>query len=361
MKLIFFIIGLLLMLAFSCSKTETVDTAVEAETSLHDEMNSVYYWKTVFHLDSSDLSFIKRHDIGRVYLRMFDVTEDNFASDVNMRTVPNASVKVSEADYQFIRDSLVNIDFVPVVYITLDAIKAMKNHEEVLASNVVDRVRNMCGYNGMSNVGEIQLDCDWTPSTEDSFFTLCDSVKATISRLGLSWRLSSTIRLHQLARKAPPVDNGVLMVYNTGSFNNPDAVNSIIDLADVEPYLHRLSSYPLHLDVAYPTYSWQLVFRNRQFVGLANGLNLSDTAQFYRKSPNSYEAKKIIPYNDRLIRPGDIVRFESSPADDVIRIKDKIEKRLNGSAHSNILYHLDSANLSKYSPDEINNIFSTCF
>ncbi|MDE5673787.1 MAG: hypothetical protein K2I44_00380, partial [Muribaculaceae bacterium] len=208
------------------------------------------------------------------------------------------------------------------------------------------------------NVSELQLDGDWTKSTEKSYFALCDSAKLGITDLKLPWRLSSTIRLHQLSSDVPPVDNGVLMVYNTGSFNDPDAANSIIDAKDVEPYLKYLSKYPLHLDVAYPTYSWQLLFRKRQFIGLLNGLNLTDTTQFSSRGRNLFVAKRDIPYNDRLILKGDMVRQEISEFADISNVKRMIDSKLSDHEYSNILYHLDSKNLSKYSDDEIYKIFS---
>lgn len=285
----------------------------------HDEVNSVYYWKTVFQLDSDDRAFIARHDIGRIYLRMFDVSENGEALSHKDSTVPNASVRVDDDSYRLLRDSLADMEFVPVVYITLDALKEMSGHEGLLASNIVTRVRNMCEYNGLPNVRELQLDCDWTASTERSYFLLCDSVKLSMAELLLPWRLSSTIRLHQLARPVPPVHNGVLMVYNTGSFNNPDACNSIIDVDDVEPYLKYLSGYPLHLDVAYPTYSWQLLFRNRQFIGLMNGLELTDSTLFRSVGAEKYVVVRDFLYRDRLIREGDMVRSEVSGAEEVLK------------------------------------------
>lgn len=174
----------------------------------------------------------------------------------------------------------------------------------------------------------------------------------------MPWRLSSTIRLHQLSGDAPPVDNGVLMVYNTGNFNDPDAHNSIIDRKDVEPYLKNLPHYPIHLDVAYPTYSWQLLFRKRQFIGLLNGLNLSDTTHFVHKGDNRYVARRNMPYNDRIIFAGDIVRQETSEYSDIYEVKSLIDNLLSVRTHSNILYHLDSDNLSKYSENEIDSILS---
>lgn len=344
------LMAILLMIVTSCTVTPP--------PQVHKELNSVYYWKTVFHLDSADIAFIKKHDIGRIYLRMFDVSEDTYAHTIDEKTVPNASLRIDYLDNCLLEDSLSDKEFVPVVYITLDALKAMKGYEGVLARNIVTRVRNMCEYNGIPNVSELQLDCDWTKSTEKSYFALCDSVKLGIADLQLPWLLSSTIRLHQLSSEAPPVDNGVLMVYNTGSFNDPDAANSIIDVKDVAPYLRHLSSYQLHLDVAYPTYSWQLLFRKRQFIGLLNGMNLTDTTQFSFRGGNVFVAKRDIPYNNRLIFKGDMVRQEKSEFEDISNVKRMIDSKLSNREHSNILYHLDSKNLSKYADDELNEILS---
>lgn len=325
----------------------------------HSETNAVYYWKTSLALDSAEVTFIGSHDVGRIYLRMFDVSADRTGHTPSERAIPNATVRVDFQTSYLLQNAFSVKEFVPVVYITLDALKAMQGDEDILASNIVTRVRNMIEYNYLPNVSELQLDCDWTASTEASFFTICNSVRHSIDSLCLPWRLGSTIRLHQLARKAPPVDNGVLMVYNTGNFNDPDARNSIIDAADIAPYLRHLPSYPLHLDIAYPTYSWQLLFRDRKFVGLMQGVNLSDTAAFARRDANLYVARRDIPWRDMIIRAGDMVRLETSEAAEIFRVKAMIESRLAGRPHSNILYHLDTNNLSNYSSDEIDDFFST--
>lgn len=325
----------------------------------HEEKNGVYYWKTVLQLDSADLAFMRCHDVGRVYLRMFDVAVDDNDVTETPSAVPVASVRIGKAESGLMKNELAGIEFVPVVYITTDALRSMAGREKELAGNIVTRVRNMCSYNGVPNVEEMQLDCDWTKSTEQSFFTLCREAKAAIEAHRLPWCLSSTIRLHQLSGDVPPVDCGVLMVYNTGAFDNPDTGNSIIDADDVEPYLKYLPSYALHLDVAYPTYSWQLLFRNRVFVGLIDNLELSDTACFSRRGDNLYEARRDMPYNDIMIRTGNTVRHESATGSETNKVKDMVEERLTKRAHSNILYHLDNRNLSKYTTDEINRLYST--
>ncbi|MDE6831966.1 MAG: hypothetical protein K2J07_04460, partial [Muribaculaceae bacterium] len=199
---------------------------------------------------------------------------------------------------------------------------------------------------------------DWTASTERSYFDLCRAVREEIRERDLPWKLSSTIRLHQLGRDVPPVDKGVLMVYNTGQFNDPDETNSILEIDDVRPFVGKLGSYRLPLDVAYPVYGWQLIFRNRRFIGITSGLDLADNSKFEQESKNSYRVK----YNasvaqDHRLQPYDIVRNELSSYSDVMRVKALIDSRLSGRRYSNILYHLDSELLSNFSDDEIDSLY----
>ena len=344
----------LIFLAAMCSCTSRNDGDFT-----HIESNGVYYWKTVLELSPDDYRFLNHHHVDRIYLRMFDVTAENGGSYCTTfeKVVPNASMRVQDGYDTGIVECFNSKRIVPVVYITIEALKTAKGCEGELASRIVERVRRMCSCYEFNNVEGLQLDCDWTVSTEKSFFTLCDSARVQIARKKLQWSLSSTIRLHQLARKAPPVDYGVLMVYNTGNFRDPDAKNSIISIDDVEKYLSRLDDYPLHLDVAYPTYLWQLLFRKRQFMGLLNGVNVADTARFATFGTNSHIALCDIIHKDIVIRKGDIVRTEKSVYDEVLAVKTAIERRLTKRPHSNILYHLDQQNLSKYTDDEIAKIY----
>ncbi|MDE6714872.1 MAG: hypothetical protein K2J74_00125 [Muribaculaceae bacterium] len=349
----------IIMIATSCNSSDHYEPqSSSADTCVVELGNGVYYWKTVFNLDNAESAFISQHNIRRMYIRMFDVVENITPTYINDRTIPNASLKVNYTNYELLHDSL-GCQYIPVVYITLNALKAMKDHESALAENIVSRVENMCVYNGMQNVEELQLDCDWTTSTESSFFKLCNEIKTVIYEMKLPWALSSTIRLHQLSRKAPPVDKGVLMVYNTGNFNDVNTQNSILNINDVAPYIKNLSSYPLHLDVAYPNYSWQLLYHLKKFAGLMNGVDVNDTTQFKQINENSYIATREGAYNNRLIYPDDIIRVETSVPEEVFNVKTEIEKKLKGKPHFNIIYHLDSKNLSKYTANEIDSIYST--
>ncbi len=323
----------------------------------NEPVNSIYYWKTVFNLDSAEYDFLNRHDVGRIYLRMFDVSK-SAGVDRRWSVVPNATMRFEECDSAGVPDSrLADLKFTPVVYITLDALKEMSGREDELAGLIVERVANMCSYNRLPNVDMIQLDCDWTATTEQSYFDLCQAVKREIAERSLSWKLSSTIRLHQLARRVPPVDHGVLMVYNTGLFSDPDAINSILSVEDVRPYVNRLSGYGLPLDIAYPVYGWQLIFRNRQFVGITSGLDTDDTSLFEAQGPNTYRVKWSADDRYQKLRSYDIVRNELSSYSDIINVKRMIDGELAGRSHSNVLYHLDSSILTHFSDDEIDAIY----
>lgn len=327
----------------------------------HPATNAVYYWKTVFDPDSAEIDFLRDHRVGRVYLRLFDVVENRGATPGEETVVPNATLvdkALKHGSEGYARDLLDRTEFVPVVYITLDALKAITGREGILAEKIVERVKNMCSYNEIPNVGELQLDCDWTESTGPSYFKLCDEVKKQIKSQNLRWDLSSTIRLHQLRTEAPRVDRGVLMVYNTGSFDNPRARNSIIDEEDVKPYLKYLDKYPLPLDVAYPTYSWQLLFRGPRFAGIMSGLDTSDTILFAPGPDNSVIVRQDFPYRNRVIRKGDVLRNEKSDIAEILKVKNRIERELAGKPHTNIIYHLDSRNLSDYTENEINSLYS---
>lgn len=343
---------LLLLAALSAGSCDTPQ-----RDFAHPEVNSVYYWKTVFDLDSAHYDYLHRHQVGRIYLRMFDVavSDEAFNGD---RTVPNASVRIAQFDCSE-QQQIGDIAIVPTVYITLEALKEARNNEGRLARNIVTRVKNMCSYNNVPNVEGLQLDCDWTGSTQGSFFALCDSVRECIEHYDLPWSLSSTIRLHQLSGDVPPVDYGVLMVYNTGNFNDINAENSIISMADVQPYLKHLGGYPLHLDVAYPTYSWQLLYHKNKFAGLMNGIDPTDTTTFEPMEKNRYRVVRDFPYGKRIIRTGDIIRAETSAFSEIAEVKAAIEAILGDTPHSNVLYHFDLNNLSQYNEHEIQGLFST--
>lgn len=261
-----------------------------------DEQNAVYYWRTELRLNDAERQFLSDHYIRKVYCRYFDVVMD----EVQATPRPNATLAFN--------DTLpAGVEMVPTVYITEDC---MHERHDSLAVLVVRRVLQMNETNGIRGVCEIQIDCDYTSRSRPVFYDFLKAVKAELAshpspHTSHPLSLSATIRLHQLQMEAPPVDYGVLMLYNTGDPRRYDERNPILDERDVQPYAQYLADYPLPLAAAYPVYRWQ-----RQVEG---------------------------------------VRIEHTVDKDVIlNVKSLVERKRPELSRAIITYHLDEENINRY-------------
>lgn len=282
------IFAMFILFLVSCQRKDSAAHKYNI-TSPHSETNAVYYWKTVCSLDSADYKFLEDNKVERAYIRFFDVVLDESPLAVE-EIIPNASLQI--------KDSIPVKDIVPAIFVTQEALKRMDGKYELWANKIVKRVLAMCSYNELPEPKEIQLDCDWTKSSQVNFFELCKKVKEIMFKQDSTALVSATIRLHQLSQKIPPVDYGVLMLYNTGSFKNISENNSIISKENIEPYLKYLPSYPLHLDIAYPTYSWILLFRNNKFIRLIKEDLPINNVNFYMTDNSHFKVVNDIQIGD---------------------------------------------------------------
>ena len=258
------------------------------------EGNAVYYWRTDFRLDSTERAFLSLYNINKVYCRYFDVVMSE-----EQGPVPNATITFS--------DSLpIGVEMIPTIYITEDC---MHQASKGLAEKLVKRIQQMNETNDIKGVQEIQIDCDYTAKSRKVYYQFLKEVK-------LAWkqRLSTTIRLHQLSMEEPPVDYGALMLYNTGDPRKWTERNPILDARDVYPYVKRLDDYPLPLAAAYPVFSWLRVIQ---------GVNIEHTVE----------------------------------ADEIIKVKQMVEKEREDLSRAIITYHLDKENINRYKPETYEEIF----
>ena len=298
---------------------------------------TVYHWKTTLNLSAADSAFVKDHNIQKLYVRMFDVN-----AEFNEHTQTSEAVPIATTVF---RSSIPEgVDIIPTVYITLDALDASKGNMYMLAENILKRILNMCSYNELGPVNEIHLDCDWTKSTKGDFTYLCSMLRRVIASKQLDIKLSGTIRLHQLEEAEYPFDSGVLMMYNTGAIKNNLTKNSILDYDDVYKYLsvnERIKKFiaareyncPV-IDVAYPAYSWGVVFYKNHFRKLVS-------------NPQDY-----------VLEEGETIRVENSEIETILKVKQLADSKIGDVVRGNIIYHLDSNNLSKYNYDEIESIYN---
>jgi hypothetical protein len=327
-------IGLLLLSCKESRKEAPKTIAPKAPVESHER--GIYHWKTTFEITEEDSTFIKEHNINRLYVRMFDVGMEMNEYNGSLEAVPLGTT--------IFRSKVpAGCTIVPTVFITQDALKAYAGREPMLAEQIVTRVKAMCSWNDLGKFGELQYDCDWTSGTRSSFERLCESTKQLLKEDGAL--LSGTIRLHQLEEAAYPFDRGVLMIYNTGSFVNPSTRNSILDYDDVSKYLSsekRIRKFLQaratncqQIDVAYPTFSWGVAFDSHgKFKKLI-------------KDVDSYSPES-----------GEQVRTERSDFGEVSKVKHLVDSLLHPAINGNIIYHLDSDNLKKYSSEEIEKIYN---
>ena len=276
-----------------------------------EQGNAVYYWRTDLRLDSTERAFLLQYHIDKVYCRYFDVVMDDSGDPK-----PNATISFSDT----LPDS---IEIIPTVYITEDCMHA--DHPG-LAEKLVKRILQMNETNDIPNVHEIQIDCDYTSKSRKRYYAFLEEIRKAWNlgtpRKSLGSprkplgdpRLSTTIRLHQLSMPAPPVDYGALMVYNTGDPRKSEERNPILDYRDVAPYLNRLDSYPLPLATAYPVFRWL-----RMVYG---------------------------------------VRYEYTvEAEEILKVKQAMEKERSDLSRSIITYHLDKDNIDRYKPETYEEIY----
>lgn len=320
----------------------------------HESKNSIYWWKTVYDPNQEEEAFLDRHDIMRMYVRYFDVIYDDIYQPEPI--VPNATIK-------FVQTPLSYMEIIPTVFFTN---KSMMKMDHKAAYHYVplfiERILAINKKYGIENVREIQVDCDWTNGSEDNFFFFCSLLRDALHEYDIA--LSSTIRMHQLRKDVPPVDRGVLMCYNTGALRNINTENSILTEDDVEAYVKRsnIAKYPLPLDVAYPTFSWNVVYdQGDTYLGLIHDVDLSDTIIFKKELHNTYRVVRQTTSYNTILEEGYKLRHEVSDINSIMNVKKIIDCNRNtkDKSFSNIIYHLDSDNLSNYSDEDIEQLYNT--
>jgi len=284
-------------------------TACQHQPQPTTTTQAVYYWRTELRLDSVERAFLHTHSVSKLYCRYFDVVMAQRTGygeqGIGKEPMPNATLAFSDTLPK-------GVELVPTVFITEDC---MHEPHPGLAAKLVKRILQMNETNDISGVREIQIDCDYTARSRRMYYDFLREIKEEWNKANqmahsspLTFPLSTTIRLHQLQMPEPPVDYGVLMLYNTGDPQRFMERNPILDLRDVVPYLRWLGDYKLPLAAAYPVYSWQ-----RQIHG---------------------------------------VRIEHSvEADEILRVKEAVETKRPELRRQIITYHLDKDNINRYNTE----------
>jgi hypothetical protein len=178
-------------------------------------------------------------------------------------------------------------------------------------------------------------------------------------------KLSATVRLHQVKYRSetgvPPVDRGMLMVYNVEPVQKLQTANSIFNPAVVKDYLQDSEGYPLPSDVALPIFSWGVVFQGNRFIGLVNQLGKEDLRErkiFRKRDRNLYEVLKDTEVRGVRLYHGDTVRVENAASRDVMTVIRYLRRKLHTGRIHVAVYHFDDSGVGRTGHARIQRYFS---
>lgn len=312
-----------------------------------------YYWKTTFHLTSSEKQALQKLEIKRLYLRLFDIGWDNTLN------APVPLGKIVFDDHNFY-----SAEIVPVVYITNRVITNINtNQVATVATHLLKQVQSIA-KSGVFSFTELQIDCDWTETTRAKYFGLLKQLSSMAAMNGV--KISATIRLHQIKYKQitgiPPVERGMLMFYNMGDLSEATNRNSIYNQHDASKYVSYVSSYPLPLDVALPIFSWAIQRRNGVIVQLISSFNPSDFERlgFSRIDSGYYKTTTSFFYRGIYFKMDDIIEIESITPKIALEAAMLLSKHIQHTNRSVALFSLDSLNVAPYEKKDFKAIYN-CF
>lgn len=315
-----------------------------------------YFWRTTFALTATEQRAVTDLGVARIYVRMFDLAwsaADSGATAVG-KIVRGAGTTLPAG-----------VELVPVVYLETEVIRRVPEEQlpglaRRLWADVAERAASL-GFTPR----ELQLDCDWTDSTQAKYFRLLQSVQAAA---GLP--LSATIRLHQIKYRertgVPPVDRGMLMFYNMGKFSPDPEARAIFDPVAADRYLARIGDYPLPLDVALPIWSWTVQLRDDRVVDLLQSTDPAELPGLPFLAPagaDRFVATRTAFLHGTLIEEGDVLKIEVTGPAETATAAAMLAPHLArtppaGPARTLSLFDLSERNLQRHGPASLAQIYS---
>lgn len=334
-------------LLFSCNSNHKVEHVERA----------FYHWKNKS-IEQENIAQIKKLNVTKLYVKLFEVdyspTRGNFPFSKNR-------------PYYYNFKELDTIKIVPTIFVK-NGIFQYNDEKSLdkLADNIVFLVEKYSSENNYNNrkekifdYDEIQIDCDWTKSTKDKYFYLLKKIKELSNK-----NISCTLRLYAYKYPdimgVPPVDKATLMCYNLIQPLSQQNQNSILEVEELKKYLNQKKSYPVHLDIALPTFYWTQLYQNNRFTQLLD-LSTKDVKSFTKMvKPLWYQVERdtSISY-DTYLKAGDQLKCEDVSAKAIYEAIEVIKKHVKLDKHTTIsLFDLDNSTFNQYTDEEISNFYN---
>jgi len=322
-------------------------------------IKAVYWWKTSFSKNSygneKENEFMQKHEIKKMYVKLLDV---DYSEGAGIFPVVKTQI-----DY-YPGEAGDSTDYIPVIYITNQVLQHIDSANiDYYAKNFIRHALRLETYIH-KNINEIQIDCDWTKGTRETYFQLLECMRYWAPQ----YQYSVTLRLYPYKYRSelgiPPVNRVMLMVYNIENARNYKQSNSIFNVHEAAKYLVK-KNYPLPMDYALPVFSWTLVYRNQQFLRVfTNNIIPEINANIYAGQTDSTQLKRLEPnlflvvkpnrgYDPYSLKAGDILKLESCGEKELSEAS-LLFSRLPFTTQTTIaLFDLDPNDLEKISYEKI--------
>lgn len=305
-----------------------------------------YYWKTTLQLSARERALLDSMQCRHVYVKIEDVGGD--AETLAQLAIPDTA-------------RLSGLHLEPVIFIANNSFKnrsseALERLAQAHAASFKSCAARWPQYFG-NKPERVQIDCDWTPSTKNTFFQYLKILK---THLPAATKLGITLRLHQYrdpeGTGIPPADFAVLMAYNTGNISDWEEENSILKLSDLRAYLHQRGDYPLPLRWALPLFEWTLVYRaDELWKIIPQTTNWKDTEKFRPiavSAPGTCRRFEVISGTfvaGHYLRPGDLLRCEKISPETLQQAADLLRSQSDLKAAAPCFFTLDSSTAAQNS------------
>jgi hypothetical protein len=333
---------------------------------------SYYYWRTSGEISPTERQFLRDRQIHKLYVRILDVDWNDV----------DGAIPVSEGSADVLNTQLnkydsLDVQLVPCIFITNRTFEKIDTTDlHLLALRVVRRC--LPAFDEMDRAfeqkrpfdalpirpAEIQFDCDWTTTTRGKYFRFLQMVRSLLPADTI--QLSATIRLHQFRYPGktgvPPVNRGMLMLYNITDLRSYSPVNSIYDEEKARAYFTSANKYTLPLDIVLPAYSWCLVFRDHKFYQIENSLAEDEVKRlaFVEKGKNGfYMVTQDTVFRDLFLRPGDEIKVEKVDEEALRRAAGLAKKAVNTDRFSLAFFELSEAEINSYNHETFETIYGS--
>jgi hypothetical protein len=325
------------------------------KTKVENVERAFYHWKSNY-LGQENISQIKKLNVRKLYIKFFEVDYSEALGNY-----PFEKNRPNQYDLQ----KLDSIKIVPTIFIK-NGIFQYNDEKSLdkLADNIAFLIDKYSTEEGNRNqkifeYDEIQIDCDWTKSSKEKYFYLLKKIKQYSHKY-----ISCTLRLYPYKYPdimgIPPVDKATLMCYNLIKPLSQKNKNSILEIEELKKYLNERKAYPIHLDIALPTFYWTQLYQNDQFTQLID-LNTNEIKQFAKLvKPLWYQVERDTSINYKTyLRVGDQLKCEEVSTNTLYKAIDTIKEYVDLDKNITIsLFDLDRSTFNQYSDEEISNFYN---